>query len=102
MTETTLRGMIQVYTGEGKGKTTAALGLAMRAVGHGRKVYMIQFLKGGPTKDRGDRLGQKARAVADHQTHGPGRFYQPGQSRFQGSGAGPKGPGSGLAVDSLP
>jgi len=50
MTETTLRGMIQVYTGEGKGKTTAALGLAMRAVGHGRKVYMIQFLKGGPQK----------------------------------------------------
>jgi len=38
--------MIQVYTGEGKGKTTAALGLAFRAVGHGRKVYIIQFLKG--------------------------------------------------------
>ncbi len=50
MAETTVRGMIQVYTGEGKGKTTAALGLAMRAVGHGRRVYMIQFLKGGPTK----------------------------------------------------
>ena len=50
MAETTLRGMIQVYTGEGKGKTTAALGLAMRAIGHGRKVYMIQFLKGGPQK----------------------------------------------------
>jgi cob(I)alamin adenosyltransferase len=38
--------MIQVYTGEGKGKTTAALGLAFRAVGHGRRVYIIQFLKG--------------------------------------------------------
>ena len=50
MAETTARGMIQVYTGEGKGKTTAALGLAMRAVGHGRQVYMIQFLKGGPQK----------------------------------------------------
>ncbi len=38
--------MIQVYTGEGKGKTTAAVGLACRAVGHGMKVRMIQFLKG--------------------------------------------------------
>ncbi len=41
------KGLIQVYTGDGKGKTTAALGLAMRAVGRGLKVVMIQFLKGG-------------------------------------------------------
>lgn len=40
------RGYIQVYTGDGKGKTTAALGLALRAVGHGLKVYIGQFLKG--------------------------------------------------------
>ncbi len=40
------KGMIQVYTGKGKGKTTAALGLAMRAFGHGLKVYIIQFMKG--------------------------------------------------------
>jgi len=40
------KGMIQVYTGDGKGKTTAALGLAFRAVGHGHKVVMIQFMKG--------------------------------------------------------
>ena len=38
--------MIQVYTGDGKGKTTAALGLAFRAVGHGHKVVMLQFMKG--------------------------------------------------------
>jgi len=38
--------MIQIYTGNGKGKTTAALGLAFRAVGHGKKAIMIQFMKG--------------------------------------------------------
>jgi cob(I)alamin adenosyltransferase len=38
--------MIQIYTGKGKGKTTAALGLGMRAAGHGLKVIMIQFMKG--------------------------------------------------------
>lgn len=41
------KGYIQVYTGNGKGKTTAALGLAFRAVGRGLKVCMIQFMKGG-------------------------------------------------------
>ena len=40
--------MIQVYTGNGKGKTTAALGLALRALGAGLKVYICQFLKGRP------------------------------------------------------
>ena len=40
------KGIVQVYTGNGKGKTTAAIGQAMRAVGHGWKVAMIQFMKG--------------------------------------------------------
>ncbi len=40
------KGYIQVYTGNGKGKTTAALGLALRAAGHGLKTYFGQFLKG--------------------------------------------------------
>lgn len=39
-------GYIQVYTGNGKGKTTAALGLALRAAGHGMRTYFGQFLKG--------------------------------------------------------
>lgn len=39
-------GLIQVYTGNGKGKTTASLGLALRAAGHGYKTIIIQFMKG--------------------------------------------------------
>jgi len=38
-------GLIQIYTGNGKGKTTAALGLAMRAAGHGFKVAIVHFMK---------------------------------------------------------
>jgi len=44
-----MEGYIQVYTGNGKGKTTAALGLAFRAAGRGFMTYIAQFLKGQPT-----------------------------------------------------
>jgi len=40
-------GLIHIYTGNGKGKTTASLGLALRALGRGYKVYIIQFMKNG-------------------------------------------------------
>ena len=43
------KGHIQVYTGDGKGKTTCALGLAFRAVGHGLKVHIVHFMKGRDT-----------------------------------------------------
>lgn len=41
-----MKGYIQIYTGNGKGKTTAAIGLTLRAVGAGKKVFFAQFVKG--------------------------------------------------------
>ena len=43
------KGYVQVYTGDGKGKTTCALGLAFRAVGQGLKVFIVHFMKGRDT-----------------------------------------------------
>ncbi len=40
------KGYVQLYTGDGKGKTSAALGLALRAAGHGFRTYLAQFMKG--------------------------------------------------------
>ncbi|MEK9672176.1 MAG: cob(I)yrinic acid a,c-diamide adenosyltransferase [Rhodospirillaceae bacterium] len=45
-TKTEERGLLIVHTGKGKGKSTAAMGMAMRAVGHGMKVGIVQFVKG--------------------------------------------------------
>jgi len=47
------KGLIHLYTGEGKGKTTAALGLTLRASGAGYKVVIVQFMKGRDTSEVG-------------------------------------------------
>ena len=57
--------MIHVYTGEGKGKTTAAFGLALRALGSGKKVVIVQFMKG--RKDVGEyKMGKKLQGMEVH------------------------------------
>lgn len=56
-----LRGQVLLYTGEGKGKTTAAFGIVLRAVGRGWKVSMIQFTKMGEWP-KGEPLGEIAGA----------------------------------------
>jgi len=52
------KGLVQIYTGRGKGKTTAAMGLALRAAGHGNKVLIYQFLKPS-SLDSGERSALK-------------------------------------------
>ena len=64
------QGLIHVYTGDGKGKTTAALGLALRAAGHGMRTYFCQFMKG---QDYGEL--RAAAMLAEHLT--VAQFGQP-------------------------
>ncbi|HEX3300150.1 MAG TPA: cob(I)yrinic acid a,c-diamide adenosyltransferase [Actinomycetota bacterium] len=54
--------LVVLHTGDGKGKTTAAMGIAMRAAGHGRRVAVIQFMKSGRWKS-GERLAAERLGV---------------------------------------
>jgi len=65
-------GLVQVYTGDGKGKTSAAFGLALRALGRGLKVYVIQFIKGG--FDYGELYAIKQLANLELKAFGRGMF----------------------------
>jgi cob(I)alamin adenosyltransferase len=68
------RGLVQVYTGEGKGKTSAAFGLALRAMGRGLKVYVIQFIKGG--FDYGELYVVKRLPNLELKSFGRGKFVR--------------------------
>jgi cob(I)alamin adenosyltransferase len=74
------KGYVQVYTGDGKGKTTAALGLTLRAVAHGIKSYIAQFMKGqdyGELHAIRERLGD----LVTIEQFGTPRFVKTGQIR---------------------
>ena len=79
------RGVVHVYTGDGKGKTTAAIGLAVRAAGAGQQVFFAQFLKGRPTSE----LAILSR-LSDHitvQRFGGSRFVRNGGNAFDAAEA---------------
>jgi cob(I)alamin adenosyltransferase len=64
------KGQIHLYTGEGEGKTINAIGLALRAIGHGYKVVIIQFMKG--RKDVGE-VKIKDKLAPEYEIHQFGR-----------------------------
>lgn len=68
-----MKGYFQIYTGKGKGKTTAALGLALRAAGAGKKVFIGQFMKSGGSSEE---VSIKDLSRITLHTYGTGRFIK--------------------------
>ena len=62
----TKKGLLIVFTGNGKGKTTASLGMALRTIGHGHKVAIIQFIKGGWTTGEEKALKMLSQNISWH------------------------------------
>lgn len=75
-------GLVHVYTGDGKGKTTAAIGAGVRALGHGWRVHMLQFLKGGDALSPYGEVVALARLPGfTVEQLGPPHFVRPGEVR---------------------
>ncbi len=68
-------GKIHVYTGDGKGKTTASIGLAVRFLGAGGRVFFAQFIKGPKPSSEFNALGTFGDSFV-HKTYGAGRFVK--------------------------
>ena len=68
------KGLVQVYTGNGKGKTTAAIGAAVRAAGHGWKILVIQFMKG---REYGELKAVRSIDGITLEQHGRDEFVDP-------------------------
>lgn len=75
MSDSNARGMVHVLTGPGKGKTTAAFGLAMRAAGHGLAVCIVQLMKTGETT--GEVIAARRLGSVSVTQFGTGRFIGP-------------------------
>jgi cob(I)alamin adenosyltransferase len=81
MKHTLAKGYTQIYTGDGKGKTSAALGLAFRAAGSGFRSAVIQFMKGQPSGeiDAAVKLG----GLVSIEQYGSDRFCRPDDGSFK-------------------
>lgn len=83
-----MKGYVQVYTGDGKGKTTAALGLSLRAAGAGLKVFIAQFIKMGDYSEI--KALQRFSDLISVEQYGIGRFIK-GKPSFEDIEAARKG-----------
>jgi cob(I)alamin adenosyltransferase len=75
----TQKGYVQLYTGNGKGKTTAALGLAFRASGAGFRSIFIQFMKGQQCSEL---YAARSTGLIEFEQYGSSEFYNPSTSSY--------------------